>query len=832
MDEVYETRKLLEIFPSKRSIRFCTEQLDGLLSQDQEELSERVAHLEKRVREQENEIVCLKGALADVTRRLGQMETLSKSQNSILPSRPFKTPAPRRTERPKSQVIESSNFTPRSSAPNSARQTPRGASANTMKKWGSTEDTQKTPRPHSSSQLTQSKRLSTSHGSLHIKPAKGIKEPTWNNADGYLRMHLKGRPVCLFAPDEGYEDYNVKAEQDCPNATLKLEWVYGYRGRDCRSNLYTVATGEICYFSAAIVVLHNFESNSQRFYDQHTDDIKCIAVHPDQVTVATGQVAGHEKKEGKLVFPDCKKPHVRVWEVIKLQTLHVIGEGEFQRGVSCVAFSIFDGGHSLLAVDEGNDHTMSVWNLQGKVKKLAECKSSGDPVTQCEFHPTEENSIVCCGKSQISFWTFIKEEKKLDKKMGIFGKNDKPKVVICFCYTQDGDVVSGDSNGNIFLWEKGANKISKAETGVHEGGVFSLYTTKDGNILSGGGKDRKILEWSKDLQRTGNSYEVPEEFGGVRMISSGPGSLIIVGTIRNCILQASSDLVFTPMVEGHKEEFWGLDTLPDTYQFLTCGSDKYIYMWDAQAHTALWRKQIADEAHCCCIHPNNKVAAIGTTSGKIVILDLENSDHEIVAVYTDGKEQHECIQYSPDGEMLASGNRDNGIYIYKVEEEGRKCHKIGKCSGHSSFVTHIDWSCNGKYLRSNSGDYEVLYWTAKNCKQETQKDDVRNLDWATNNCTLSFASVGVWPDGADGTDINNCAVSHQDDSKRERLIVSADDFGKVNLYSYPSIQPRAVGHSYGGHSSHVTMAKFLFDNSRVISAGGRDATVMQWEVIY
>jgi hypothetical protein len=35
-----------------------------------------------------------------------------------------------------------------------------------------------------------------------------------------------------------------------------------------------------------------------------------------------------------------------------------------------------DGGHSLLAVDEGNDHTMSVWNLQGKVKKLAECKVS------------------------------------------------------------------------------------------------------------------------------------------------------------------------------------------------------------------------------------------------------------------------------------------------------------------------------------------------------------------------------------------------------------------------------------------------------------------------
>lgn len=29
--------------------------------------------------------------------------------------------------------------------------------------------------------------------------------------------------------------------------------------------------------------------------------------------------------------------------------------------------------------------------------------------------------------------------------------------------------------------------------------------------------------------------------------------------------------------------------------------------------------------------------------------------------------------------------------------------------GHSSFITHLDWSADGQYLRSNSGDYEVLY---------------------------------------------------------------------------------------------------------------------------
>ena len=43
---------------------------------------------------------------------------------------------------------------------------------------------------------------------------------------------------------------------------------------------------------------------------------------------------------------------------------------------------------------------------------------------------------------------------------------------------------------------------------------------------------------------------------------------------------------------------------------------------------------------------------------------------------------------------------------------------------------------------------------------------------------------GIWPSGADGTDINGCAIN-----KDKTLVASADDFGKVNLYSYPSRTP-------------------------------------------
>lgn len=58
---------------------------------------------------------------------------------------------------------------------------------------------------------------------------------------------------------------------------------------------------------------------------------------------------------------------------------------------------------------------------------------------------------------------------------------------------------------------------------------------------------------------------------------------------------------------------------------------------------------------------------------------------------------------------------------------------------------------------------------------------------------LSFVTIkylqinvpGIWPDDADGTDVNNCCRS-----SNHQLVASADDFGKVNLFRYPACQPK------------------------------------------
>ena len=60
-------------------------------------------------------------------------------------------------------------------------------------------------------------------------------------------------------------------------------------------------------------------------------------------------------------------------------------------------------------------------------------------------------------------------------------------------------------------------------------------------------------------------------------------------------------------------------------------------------------------------------------------------------------------------------------------------------------------------------------------------------------------------------------------------MATADDFGQVNLFKYPSYIEKSQCKSYLAHSSHVTKVKFLGDDSKLISTGGNDKTIFVWD---
>uniref|UniRef100_A0A8C8JUY8 Echinoderm microtubule-associated protein-like 1 n=1 Tax=Oncorhynchus tshawytscha TaxID=74940 RepID=A0A8C8JUY8_ONCTS len=765
------------------------------------EVTDRIASLEQRVQMQEDEIQLLKSALADVVRRL----SISEEQNTMTNRRGPTKARPMMAALPLRPMVNNGTVLPKKSGgtlpslSSSRKDAAATATKSTVRRTNSNETMSTLTRKDSGDSKSNRTRAGSTGSNSNGKRASEskLKEPVFNTGmrrvthckeEGYVKMYLKGRPITMYMAKDLVETYCLEAKSDLPNKKLKLDWVYGYRGRDCRSNLYLLPTGETVYFIASVVVLYNVDEQLQRHYTGHTDDIKCLAVHPDKITIATGQVAG-TSSDGKQLAP-----HVRVWDSVSLNTLHVLGTGFFDRALVCLAFSKSNGGNTLCVVDDSNDHVLSVWDWQ-REERLADVKCSNEGVFAADFHPTDTNIIVTCGKSHLYFWTL--ERGTLVKKQGLFEKQEKPKFVLSVTFSENGDTITGDSSGNILVWGKGTNRISHAIQGAHDGSIFALCMLRSGTLVSGG-KDRKLISWDGSYQQI-QSVEVPELFGPVRTVAEGKGESVLIGTTRNYVLQGSLYGEFTPITQGHTDELWGLAVHPWKPHFLTCGHDKHVSLWDSSSHQPVWTKTMEVDGQ---------------------------TDSDLVTVHTDGNEQLSVIRFAPDGNFLAIGSHDNYIYIYVVGESGRKYSRLGKCSGHSSFITHLDWSVDSQYLVSNSGDYEILYWIPSVCKQVVSVETTRDIPWATSTCTLGFQVFGLWPDGSDGTDIN--AVSR---SNEKQLLVTGDDFGKVCLFSYPCCQFRAPSHVYGGHSSHVTNVNFLFDDSCLVSTGGKDMSVMQWRIV-
>jgi hypothetical protein len=88
-----------------------------------------------------------------------------------------------------------------------------------------------------------------------------------------------------------------KGSSDGPDTNLELSWAFGYTAEGARNNVrYIGGVGVeyndrlIVYYTAALGVVYSPKTRTQSFYMGHSDAITCIALHPGNQIVATGDV--------------------------------------------------------------------------------------------------------------------------------------------------------------------------------------------------------------------------------------------------------------------------------------------------------------------------------------------------------------------------------------------------------------------------------------------------------------------------------------------------------------------------------------------------------------
>lgn len=158
---------------------------------------------------------------------------------------------------------------------------------------------------------------------------------------------------------------------------------------------------------------------------------------------------------------------------------------------------------------------------------------------------------------------------------------------------------------------------------------------------------------------------------------------------------------------------------------------------------------------------------------------------EIISVsevqsYSNSQQWISDIKYSE--KHMAAGSYDGIIYLYGYEETTYQL--ITKLTGHSSFITHLDFSIDGKYIQSNSGAFELFFWNTETNTQILNPNLARDVQWATWTCTLGWAVQGIYSGVSDDGDINAVCRSFSvtDETETETLLLAVgNDYGQVKF---------------------------------------------------
>lgn len=124
-------------------------------------------------------------------------------------------------------------------------------------------------------------------------------------------------------------------------------------------------------------------------------------------------------------------------------------------------------------------------------------------------------------------------------------------------------------------------------------------------------------------------------------------------------------------------------------------------------------------------------------------------------------------------------------------------------------------------MRSNSGDYELLFWDNTGKQDPSGRSNYKNTNWGSHTAKMAWTVEGIYPKGADGTYVNGVCASNDGN-----YILTGDDSRLWRIFNNPvrfNHKPRC----YRGHSEFV--CSVIWDKQErgfVWTVGGQDNTMM------
>ncbi|PIK51406.1 putative mitogen-activated protein kinase-binding protein 1 [Apostichopus japonicus] len=526
---------------------------------------------------------------------------------------------------------------------------------------------------------------------------------------------------------------------------VTLERVLGLTTQNDASLSCCSCSGCVAYTAGCVIVLFNPRKNKQEYiFNVSRKTITAIAFSPDGKHLVSGE-CGHN-------------PAVRIWDVHEKTEVCQFTGHKF--GIICVAF-MPDGGY---VVSVGSNMTWSStfgiggWQWQGLLgedcfhapvgnsnRSLFELNSVHGvnrrtislhyygPVTDIAFSE-DGNTFVTVGNRSVRFWYFAGKS-KTRQTLPLHGRNsilgEQKNNLFCsvtfgigvnsdrvYAVTKSGLLCEFNEDRMLDKWvelrTRQAYCITASEDHLFVGcadGVMRVFSAATLYFVTSLPKPHHIRI---DVSAGTDKEHIFSPMENVRYPDTVATVLDNITMKLTCIYSDHSLYVWDVHDVNkigrqwsflyHSSCIWGVDIYPEVTDgnkatlppntFSTCGSDNTVRIWniDPLVDTTIFKKNIY-------------------TNELLKIVYMKEDEDEIDSSPGESKDGVRCVCFSPDGQMLASGDRSGNIRINDLLQANM--YELHKIEAHDSEVLCLEFSqpqteCGGRFQMISCGADKAL----------------------------------------------------------------------------------------------------------------------------
>lgn len=524
---------------------------------------------------------------------------------------------------------------------------------------------------------------------------------------------------------------------------------------------------------------------------------------------------------GKQIVSGAGDTTIRIWDTLTGRQLEKIVAEEEEAAVSLAVKP--DGNNFVCGA---RDNTIRI--LDAKTGRLIgePLKGHTDIVNSVAFSPDGKRIVSGSIDHTIRIW-----DAKTHRPIGepLVGHT---KEVYSVAFSPDGKrIVSGSWDCTIRIWDATTGRqIGKPLEG-HSVWIWSVAFSPNGKFIVSGSWDKTIRIWDATVGcQIGEPIRCSDNILSVAF--SPDGKYIVSGEGNNVhIYDVATNKQIGKTLVGHTSLVSSVAFSPDGNRIVSGSFDHTIRIWDITTDGHI-RKLSEGRPDTIAFSPNGKCIAF-ETNNSIYIWEVA-TNKQIGSPLVGHTSYVSSIAYSPDGKRIISGSSDHTIRIW----DATTGKQIGEpMEGHTDTVACVAYSPDGKHIISGSYDHTIRIWDASTGKQITnlgnQGARVKLVSYSPDGNCIVFVTgdntVWIWDADLHWVKMRKfegepSSISFSSDGKKIAL-----GFNNYTICILDTATCKQIGEHLEGHTGEVTAVAFSPNDKYIVSGGGYDDnTVRIW----